>query len=120
MVNNTPSAWNATTGTWTCPVAGTYDISFTFILSNVNPDAVFREVASIINVNGTIYIGDWFTTYTGVVSNTPSVTSRYVLQLAVGDVVRPRIYQNIRVGTPYDIVTGRNSFIISQLPSRII
>ena len=28
QVNNTPSAWNATTGTWTCPKAGTYDISW--------------------------------------------------------------------------------------------
>jgi hypothetical protein len=120
LVNNTPSAWNATTGTWTCPVAGIYDISFTFILSNVNPANVFSEVASIINVNGTIYIGDWFSTYTGIVCNTPSVTSRWVLQLAAGAVVRPRIYQNLRAGTSYDIVLGRNSFIINQLPSKII
>jgi hypothetical protein len=120
FVNNTPSAWNATTGVWTCPVAGTYDISLTLILSQVNPDAVAREFAPIISFNGTPYIADWFSTYTGVVCNTPSVTSRYVLQLAVGDVIRPRVYQDIRSGTAYNIVLGRNSFIIKQLPSKLL
>jgi hypothetical protein len=120
FVNNTPGAWNGTTGIWTCPVAGAYDISLTLILSQINPDAVAREFAPIISFNGTPYIADWFSTYTGVVCNTPSVTSRWVLQLAVGDVIRPRVYQDIRSGTAYNIVLGRNSFIISQLPSKII
>jgi hypothetical protein len=119
LVNNTPSAWNATTGIWTCPVAGTYDISLTLMLSNVNPDTVFNEFAPIISVNGTPYIGDWWATYTNITCNTPSVTSRYVLQLAVGDIIRPRVYQNLRNNTAYNIVTGRNSFIINQLPNRI-
>jgi len=120
LVNNSPSAWNATTGTFTCPVAGVYDISLTLMLSNVSPDAIFNEFAPIISFNGVPYISDWWTTFIGNVVNTPSVTVRYVLQLAVGDVIRPRVYQNIRTSTAYNIVTGRNSFIISQLPSKII
>jgi hypothetical protein len=120
FVNNTPSAWNATTGVWTCPVAGTYDISLALILSQINPDAVAREFAPIISFNGTPYISDWFSTYTGIVCNTPSVTSRWVLQLAVGDIIRPRVYQDIRLNTSYNIVLGRNSFIISRLPNKLL
>jgi hypothetical protein len=119
LINNTPSAWNATTGIWTCPVAGIYDISLTLMLSNANPDAVFNEFAPIISFNGVPYIGDWWATYTNITCNTPSITSRYVLQLTVGDVIRPRVYQNLRNNTAYNIVTGRNSFVINQLPNRI-
>jgi hypothetical protein len=120
LVNNTPSAWNATTGTWTCPRSGTYDISLSLMLSNVSPDTVFKEFAPIISFNEVPYIGDWWSTYTNITCNTPTVTSRYVLQLELGDIIRPRVYQDLRASTAYNIVTGRNVFIIIELPSKNI
>jgi hypothetical protein len=89
------------------------------MLSNVSPDSIFKEFAPIISFNGVPYIASWWSTYTNVTSNTPTVTVRYMLQLSVGDIIRPRVYQDLRLNTSYGIVTGRNVFIISQLPSTI-
>jgi hypothetical protein len=120
QVNNTPSAWNSSTGTFTCPTAGTYDISLSLMLSNVSPDNIFKEFAPIISFNGVPYIASWWSTYTNVTTNTPTITVRYILQLSVGDIIRPRVYQDLRLNTSYGIVTGRNAFTITQLPNKLL
>ena len=51
---------------------------------------------------------------------TPTVIVRYVFQLQVGDIIRPRVYQDLRAATAYDLVLGRNVFIIIELPSKNI
>jgi len=76
------------------------------------------EFAPIINHNGTIYISNWWPQTLSSVK-TPMTIVKTVLQLAVGDTIRPRIYQNLSGGA-INIITGRNHFSIIQLPSRII
>ena len=119
LVNNTPSAWNNTTGTWTCPVAGIYDISFAVGLDEVAPTAIYREFAPIINHNGTIYVANFFSIVTSA-CKIQTTTVRTVLQLAVNDTIRPRVYQNLKDATNLNITTGRNHFIIKQLPGKIL
>ena len=117
MVNNTPAAWNSASGTWTCPRAGTYDISFGMMLDSHAAGSISgTEFAVIINHSGTIYIADYWPSTTATVK-TPMTTVRAVLNCAVGDTVRPRIYQNLN-GSAISIITGRNHFIINQLPVR--
>lgn len=119
FVNTIPTSWNGTTGVWTCPRSGTYDISLSLMLSNVSPDTIFKEFAPIISFNGTPYIASWWSTYTNLTINTPTVTTRWVLQLTAGDIIRPRAYQDLRLNTAYNIVQGRNGFIIQELPKTI-
>ena len=90
------------------------------MLSNVSPDAVFKEFAPIISFNGVPFISSWWSTYTNITVNTPTVIVRYVFQLQVGDIIRPRVYQDLRAATAYDLVLGRNVFIIIELPSKNI
>lgn len=124
-VNNTPSAWNSSTGTWTCPRTGIYDISFAAMLDYVAPtDLNNREFAPIINHTfigggGTIYIGNYWALTTSS-TRTPMTTARAVVAVNQGDTIRPRIYQNLRDNTAVNIISGRNHFIINQLPGKII
>jgi hypothetical protein len=119
LLNNTPSAWDNATGTFTVPRAGVYDISFSMMLeASAALNLTTVEYAPIINYNGsTIYISNWWPQTTSTV-RTPAVTVRVVLQLAVGDTIRPRIYQNL-TGGAINTYAGRNHFIINQLPNRI-
>ena len=120
LLNNTPSAWNNTTGTFTVPRAGVYDISFSMMLeASAALNITTVEYAPIINLNGsTIYISNWWPQTTSTV-RTPSVTVRVVLQLAAGDTIRPRIYQNL-TGGAINTYGGRNHFIINQLPNKLL
>jgi hypothetical protein len=121
LVNNTPSAWNSATGTFTCPRAGIYDISFAMMLDSVTPLALDREFATIINFNNNtaIYVANFWPQSTSLIKM-PTVTTRVVLSLNVGDIIRPSIYQNLRdVSAPINTITGRNHFIINELPNSI-
>jgi hypothetical protein len=119
LVNNTPSAWNSATGTFTCPRAGFYDISFAMMIEGVVPE-IDKEFATIINLNNnaSIYVANFWIQSTSI-NKMPTVTTRVVLSLNVGDIIRPSIYQNLRQAFAATTITGRNHFIINELPNSI-
>jgi hypothetical protein len=120
IVNNTPSAWNNATGTFTCPRAGIYDISFAMMIEGIVPETLDKEFATIINFNSNtaIYVAN-FWMQSIAINKMPTVTTRVVLSLNVGDIIRPSIYQNLRNDTAVNTITGRNHFIINELPNSI-
>jgi hypothetical protein len=120
IVNNTPSAWNSATGTFTCPRAGIYDISFAMMIEGVVPQTLDKEFATIINFNNNtaIYVANFWMQSTSI-NKMPTLTTRVVLSLNVGDIIRPSIYQNLREPVAATTITGRNHFIINELPNSI-
>lgn len=116
-INNYPSSWVSLTGIFTVPVAGIYEISLRTCLASNTPATTEREFAPLITVNGTIHgMGGYYTTSTGT-APTPIVEAKVIMQLSVGDLVRPRIYHNL--GAAINTFAGRNWFSIRQLPGKI-
>jgi hypothetical protein len=90
---STGSAWNASTGTFTCPRAGWYRLrgAVSYV---ANTASINREFNTIISVNdGNTYTGWTFRqTATSVVTMTTPVEA--IHQLAVGDTVKIKTYQD--------------------------
>ena len=117
--NNFPSAWNSTTGAWTCPRAGIYEFYFSAMLDQHSASAIGNEFAVILSLNGFLQsIGDFWAQTTSK-TRTPHASTNLIMNLNVGDVVTPRIYQNLTVNTAINTQSGRLYFQIKQLPSRI-
>jgi hypothetical protein len=118
-VNNFPSAWNSTTGAWTCPRAGVYEFFFSAMLAPHAASVIGNEFAVILSLNGSLQsIGDFWAQTTST-TRTPHAITNLIMSLNVGDVVTTRIYQNLTLNTAINTQSGRLYFQIKQLPSRI-
>lgn len=117
-VNNFPSAWNSTSGVWTCPRAGIYEFFFTATLDLHTGSGIGNEFAVILSLNGSLQsVGD-FWAQTSSQTRAPHASTNLIMSLNVGDVVTTRIYQNLN-GNAINTIGGRLYFQIKQLPSRI-
>lgn len=117
-INNFPSAWNSTTGVWTCPRAGIYEFYFTAALDPHSGSSIGNEFAVILSLNGSLQsVGD-FWAQTSSLTRAPHATTNLIMSLNVGDVITTRIYQNLN-GNAINTIAGRLYFQIKQLPSRI-
>jgi hypothetical protein len=117
--NNFPSAWNSTTGAWTCPRAGVYEFFFSAMLAPHAASVIGNEFAVILSLNGVLQsIGDFWAQTTST-TRTPHAITNLIMSLNVGDVVTTRIYQNLTLNTAINTQSGRLYFQIKQLPSRI-
>jgi hypothetical protein len=117
-INNFPSAWNSTTGDWTCPRAGIYEFFFSATLDLHTGSGIGNEFAVILSLNGSLQsIGD-FWAQTSSQTRAPHASTNLIMSLNVGDVVTTRIYQNLN-GNAINTIGGRLYFQIKQLPSRI-
>jgi hypothetical protein len=118
FVNNFSSAWNSTTGVWTCPRAGIYEFFFTAMLASHSGSGVGNEFAVILSLNGSLQsVGDFWAQTTST-TRTPHASTNLIMSLNVGDVITTRIYQNL-TGNAINTQDGRLYFQIKQLPSRI-
>jgi hypothetical protein len=116
--NNFPSAWNSTTGAWTCPRAGVYEFFFSAMLASHSGSGIGNEFAVILSLNGSLQsVGDFWAQTTST-TRTPHASTNLIMSLNVGDVVTTRIYQNL-TGNAISTQAGRLYFQIKQLPSRI-
>lgn len=117
--NNFPTAWNSTTGAWTCPRAGIYEFFFSAMLNSHAPSGIGNEFAVILSLNGVLQsIGDFWSQTTST-TRTPHASTNLIMSLNVGDIVTPRIYQNLTTNTAINTQPGRLYFQVKQLPSRI-
>jgi hypothetical protein len=117
-VNNFPSAWNSTTGAWTCPRAGVYEFFFSAMLAPHAALGIGNEFAVILSLNGSLQsIGDFWAQTTST-TRTPHAITNLIMSLNVGDVVTTRIYQGLN-GNAINTQEGRLYFQVKQLPSRI-
>jgi hypothetical protein len=116
-INNTPSAWNSTTGTWTCPVEGVYSISVQVQLSNNTPSATGTQfTVSVGSTIGILNTGYYYATSTASVP-TPVVEAKLVIPLSVGTPIYAQVYQNL--GSTINIVPPLSVLTITQLPNSI-
>jgi hypothetical protein len=116
--NNFPSAWNSTTGAWTCPRAGVYEFFFSAMLAPHAASVIGNEFAVVLSLNGSLQsIGDFWAQTTST-TRTPHVITNLIMSLNVGDVVTTRIYQGLN-GNAINTQEGRLYFQVKQLPSRI-
>jgi hypothetical protein len=90
------------------------------MIEGVVPQTLDKEFATIINFNNNaaIYVANFWMQSTSI-NKMPTVTTRVVLSLNVGDIIRPSIYQNLRESFAATTITGRNHFIINELPNSI-
>jgi hypothetical protein len=117
-INNYPSAWNSTTGVWTCPRAGIYEFNFSATLDQHSGSTIGNEFAVTLFLNGSLQsIGD-FWAQTSSNTRAPHASTDLIMSLSVGDVVTTRIYQNLNLNA-INTTGGRLYFQIKQLPSRI-
>ncbi len=117
--NNFPSAWNSTTGAWTCPRAGVYEFFFSAMLAPHAASVIGNEFAVVLSLNGVSQSSGSFWAQTTSTTRTPHVITNLIMSLNVGDVVTTRIYQNLNLNTAINTQSGRLYFQIKQLPSRI-
>jgi hypothetical protein len=117
-INNFPSAWNSTTGVWTCPRAGIYEFFFTATLDLHTGSGIGNEFAVILSLNGSLQSVSDFWAQTSSQTRAPHTSTNLIMSLNVGDVVTTRIYQNLN-GNAINTFSGRLYFQIKQLPSRI-
>jgi hypothetical protein len=117
-INNFPSAWNSTTGVWTCPRAGIYEFFFTATLDLHTGSGIGNEFAVILSLNGSLQSVADFWAQTSSQTRAPHASTNLIMSLNVGDVVTTRIYQNLN-GSAINTIGGRLYFQIKQLPSRI-
>jgi hypothetical protein len=117
--NNFPSAWNSTTGAWTCPRAGVYEFFFSAMLAPHAASAIGNEFAVVLSLNGVSQSSGSFWAQTTSTTRTPHAITNLIMSLNVGDVVTTRIYQNLTLNTAINTQSGRLYFQIKQLPSRI-
>jgi hypothetical protein len=117
--NNFPSAWNSTTGAWTCPRAGVYEFFFSAMLAPHAASVIGNEFAVILSLNGDLQSIGNFWAQTTSTTRTPHAITNLIMSLNVGDVVTTRIYQNLTLNTAINTQSGRLYFQIKQLPSRI-
>lgn len=117
--NNFPSAWNSTTGAWTCPRAGVYEFFFSAMLAPHAASVIGNEFAVVLSLNGALQsIGDFWAQTTST-TRTPHAITNLIMSLNVGDVVTTSIYQNLTLNTAINTQSGRLYFQVKQLPSRI-
>ncbi len=117
-INNFPSAWNSTSGVWTCPRAGIYEFYFTASLDPHPGSGIGNEFAVILSLNGALQsVGDFWAQTTST-TRAPHVSTNLIMSLNEGDKVTARIYQNLN-GAAINTIAGRLYFQIKQLPSRI-
>jgi hypothetical protein len=117
-INNYPSAWNSTTGEWTCPRAGIYEFFFTATLDLHSGSGIGNEFAVTLFLNGFLQsVGD-FWAQTSSNTRAPHAITNLIMSLNVNDVVTTRIYQNLNLNA-INTTGGRLYFQIKQLPSRI-
>ncbi len=117
-INNFPSAWNSTTGVWTCPRAGIYEFYFTATLEPHSGSGIGNEFAVILSLNGSLQSVADFWAQTSSNTRAPHASTNLIMSLNVGDVVTTRIYQNLN-GNTINTIGGRLYFQVKQLPSRI-
>jgi hypothetical protein len=117
-INNFPSAWNSTTGAWTCPRAGVYEFFFSAMLAPHAASVIGNEFAVILYLNGSLQSIGNFWAQTTSITRTPHAITNLIMSLNVGDVVTTRIYQNLN-GNAINTQEGRLYFQVKQLPSRI-
>lgn len=117
-INNFPSAWNSTTGAWTCPRAGVYEFFFSAMLAPHAASGIGNEFAVILYLNGSLQSIGNFWAQTTSTTRTPHAITNLIMSLNVGDVVTTRIYQNLN-GNAINTQEGRLYFQVKQLPSRI-
>jgi hypothetical protein len=116
--NNFPSAWNSTTGAWTCPRAGVYEFFFSAMLAPHAASVIGNEFAVILYLNGSLQSIGNFWAQTTSITRTPHAITNLIMSLNVGDVVTTRIYQGLN-GNAINTQEGRLYFQVKQLPSRI-
>jgi hypothetical protein len=117
-INNYPSAWNSTTGVWTCPRAGIYEFYFTATLEPHSGSATGNEFAVLLFLNGSLQSIEDFWAQTSSYTRAPHASTNLIMSLNVGDFVNTKIYQNLN-GSAINTISGRLYFQIKQLPSRI-
>jgi hypothetical protein len=117
-INNFPSAWNSTTGAWTCPRAGVYEFFFSAMLAPHAASGIGNEFAVILYLNGSLQSIGNFWAQTTSTTRTPHAITNLIMSLNVGDVVTTRIYQGLN-GNAINTQEGRLYFQVKQLPSRI-
>jgi hypothetical protein len=117
-INNYPSAWNSTTGVWTCPRAGIYEFFFSATLDQHSGSTIGNEFAVTLFLNGSLQSVADFWAQTSSNTRAPHAITNLIMSLNVNDVVTTRIYQNLNLNA-INTIGGRLYFQIKQLPSRI-
>jgi hypothetical protein len=117
-INNYPSAWNSTTGVWTCPRAGIYEFNFSATLDQHSGSTIGNEFAVTLFLNGSLQSVSDFWAQTSSNTRAPHAITNLIMSLNVNDVVTTRIYQNLNLNA-INTIGGRLYFQIKQLPSRI-
>jgi hypothetical protein len=116
-VNTLPSAWNATTGVFTCPRAGWYRLRGSVTYAT-NTGAAGTEFNTILSVNGGNSYTGWVFKQAAANVITPTTPVEAIHFLNVNDTVVVRTYQI--TGSPLALI-GRvdvNLLTIQELPAR--
>jgi hypothetical protein len=116
-VNTLPSAWNNTTGLFTVPRAGIYEVFAQIMFASVSA-AVGNEIALQIMRNSSAFGTAQYFSENSTNTLKPTVNSSVIMSCAAGDTISVQVFQGL-TGGAVNTHPARNMFTIKELPLRI-